>query len=92
MTGRLGSSSRALLVDGEEIEGSRAVFGGGTGVTAGGFEAGIAEYLGDDDEIGPAAHEGVAKLCPRTWAVLSSRLERSAMPVIMLWAPLTPRH
>ena len=29
----------------------------GRGVAAGGFQAGVAEVLGDDDEVGPAADE-----------------------------------
>ena len=35
----------------------------------------------------------VAKVCRRTWAVISSSMSaRAAMPVITSWAPLTPRR
>ena len=50
--------SGGLLVDGEQVDGSGSVLGGGPGVDPGGFEAGVAEELGDDDEVGLAAHEG----------------------------------
>jgi hypothetical protein len=46
------------LVDEEEVERSCAVFCAGAGVAAGGFQACVAEELGDDHEVCAAAHEG----------------------------------
>ena len=46
-----------LFVDEEQVEGSCAVFCARAGVDPGGFEAGVAEELGDDHEVGAAAHE-----------------------------------
>jgi hypothetical protein len=42
----------------QEIEGSFTVGGGGAGVEANGVEAGVAEHVGDGDEIGAATDEG----------------------------------
>jgi len=53
----------AYSFDGEQVDGSGSVLGGGPGVDPGGVEAGV-EELGDDDEVGPAAHEVVAKEVP----------------------------
>ena len=39
----------------EEVEGSFAVGGAGVGVGADGVEAGVAEHVGDGDEVGAAA-------------------------------------
>jgi len=50
---------RGSLVDEEEVKRARAVFCAGAGVAAGGFQAGVAKELGDDDEVGPAADERV---------------------------------
>jgi len=46
-----------LFVDEEELERSCAVFCARAGVTAGRFQAGVSEELGDDHEVGAAAHE-----------------------------------
>jgi hypothetical protein len=48
---------RRLFVDEEQVESSCAVFCAGAGVSAGRFEACVAEELGDDDEVGAAAYE-----------------------------------
>jgi len=53
------------LVDEEQAEGSGAVLGAGAGVAPGRLEAGVAEGLGDDDEVGPATHEGGGKGLPQ---------------------------
>lgn len=71
----------ALLVDGEEVDGSGPVFSGGPGVDPGGLEAGVAEELGDDDEIGAAAHEGGGEGVPqdmRGGVVVEARVCRDA--------------
>ena len=42
----------------QEIEGSFTVGGGGAGVKANGVEAGVAEHVGDGDEVGAAPDKG----------------------------------
>ncbi len=46
-----------LFVDEEQVERSYAVFCARPGVDPGRFEAGVAEELGDDDEVGPATDQ-----------------------------------
>jgi len=61
---RVRALRETLPVCGEQVEGSGAVFGGGPGVAAGGLEAGVAEELGDDDEVCPSADEGCGEAVP----------------------------
>src|SRR5712692_5442203 len=56
--GRAHSGCPSLFVDEEQIKCSHAVLDGRAGVSPGGLEAGVPEKLGDDDEVGAAAHEG----------------------------------
>ena len=46
------------------------------GVSAGGFEAGVAEELGDEDDVGAAAHEGGRKVCRRRGRSRRHRVRR----------------
>ena len=50
-------ADRGLFVGEEQVEGSCAVFCVRAGVSARRFKAGVAEQLGDDHEVGAAAHE-----------------------------------
>ncbi len=45
------------MVDVEQLDRVDRVLVGGSAVGAGGFQAGVSEELGDDDEVGAAAHE-----------------------------------
>jgi hypothetical protein len=60
------------------------------GVEANGVEAGMAEHVGDGDQVGAAADEG-AKVWRPTWVVMcsSSRLASAAMARMMSLAPRT---
>jgi hypothetical protein len=50
----------------------------------------VAEELGDEDEVGAAAHEGGRQVCRRTCTVVSSsRPAAAAIAVTMSWAPPT---
>ena len=52
-----------------------------------------AEEFGDDDEIGSAAHEGGGEGVPEDMGSgVVVEAASAAMPVMMSWAPLTPRR
>src|SRR5713226_1820540 len=55
---RVIAPSGLISVIWQEIEGSFAVGGAGVGVEANGVEAGMAEHVGDGDQVGAAADEG----------------------------------
>jgi hypothetical protein len=62
----------ALSVDGEQVEGSGPVCGGGAGIAAGGLEAGVAEEFGDDEVCPPASEGGGGAVPEDTGGIPSS--------------------
>lgn len=52
------------FVDEEQVEGPRAVLGGGARVAPGGLETAMTEELGDDNQVGATAQEGCGEGVP----------------------------
>ena len=70
-----------LFVDGEQVERACAVFCARPGVDPGRFQAGVAEELGDDHEVGAAAHERRREGVPEGVLVPTSEQAALSSPV-----------
>jgi len=52
-----------VFVDEEQVEGPRAVVGGGARVATGGLETSVPEEFGHDDQVRASAHKCCRKTC-----------------------------